>query len=295
MGSVKGPALFYCLITHQICLVHFKFALEPFLDPHSPRPILSSALLDTTPGGLDEPRFTSETGVAARVAQLATPVLKDFGFRLVRVKISGQDGGTVQIMAEKPDGTIGVDDCQTISEAISPVLDVENPVSSAYRLEISSPGIDRPLVRLSDFQRAIGFEVRMEMALMQDGRKRFHGMIEGVDAEGGTLILRRLDAKEGEPPQVSLPLKELSVARLVLTEELIRESLRAAKEARKLAGVPEPDEEAAPEEAAEPPRRGPGRFASPDKPRRVLPAGLYARARKSPQKPVNPGSRPTKP
>ena len=112
--------------------------------------------VDAGPDLLDEPRLIVETGVAARVATIAAPVLRDLDLRLVRVKISSTDGTTVQIMAEHPDGTMNVSDCEAASMALSPVLDVEDPVTQAYRLEMSSPGIDRPLVRLSDFSRATG-------------------------------------------------------------------------------------------------------------------------------------------
>ena len=114
---------------------------------------------------LDEPRLFGDGGGARRIAAIAAPVLRDLGFRLVRVKISAADGGTVQIMAERPDGSMNVEDCEQASIALSPVLDLEDPMSHAYRLEISSPGIDRPLVRVSDFQRAIGHEARIEMAV----------------------------------------------------------------------------------------------------------------------------------
>ncbi|MGC1109379.1 MAG: ribosome maturation factor RimP, partial [Methylovirgula sp.] len=134
---------------------------------------------------LTEPRFTIETGVAARIAEIAAPVLADLGYRLVRVKLSGRDGATVQIMAERPDGSMSVDDCEAVSQALSPVLDVEDPIEGGYRLEISSPGIDRPLVRVSDFDRARGHEVRIEMAAAIDGRKRFRGTIEAREGEGG--------------------------------------------------------------------------------------------------------------
>ncbi|HEY1735315.1 MAG TPA: ribosome maturation factor RimP, partial [Methylovirgula sp.] len=136
--------------------------------------------------GLQEPRFAVETGVAARIAHLAAPVLADLGYRLVRVRMSGQDGGTVQVMAERPDGSMAIEDCEAVSQALSPVLDVDDPVKSAYRLEISSPGIDRPLVRKSDVVRAIGQEARIEMSVGQSdlgGRKRFRGVIETVEGE----------------------------------------------------------------------------------------------------------------
>ncbi|MEP9354215.1 ribosome maturation factor RimP [Xanthobacter sp. KR7-65] len=177
----------------------------------------------------NEPRLITETGVAARVAAIASGVLAGLGYRLVRVKVTNRDGGTVQIMAERPDGTMSIDDCEAASRALSPVLDVEDPISSAYRLEMSSPGIDRPLVRLSDFVRWAGHEVKVEMAVPVDGRKRFRGLLVG--AEGDEAVVRRLDARADEEPTVRLPLSDIHDARLVLTDALIREALRAAKAA----------------------------------------------------------------
>ncbi|MBN9080699.1 MAG: ribosome maturation factor RimP [Rhizobiales bacterium] len=204
---------------------------------------------------LAEPRLIQETGVAARVATLAGPVLADLGYRVVRVKISSNQEVTLQIMAEKADGTMNVDDCEKASMALSPVLDLEEPLTQAYRLEMSSPGIDRPLVRLSDFVRGIGHEARMETGGLHFGRKRFRGWIEGVDGAGRDAVirLRRIDAKADEEADVALPVSDIEEARLVLTEALIREALRAGK-----AALSDPEED---EEAAEVPRRGPGRFA----------------------------------
>src|SRR5215213_10228482 len=130
-----------------------------------------------------ERRFITETGVAARVAAIVEPVLADLGFRLVRAKVSGLNGCTVQIMAERPDGTMTVEGCERISRALSPVLDVEDPIDRAYNLEVSSPGIDRPLVRRVDFERATGHEVKLEMARAVNGQKRFKGVVAGVDPD----------------------------------------------------------------------------------------------------------------
>lgn len=204
---------------------------------------------------LDEPRFLTETGVAARVARLAEPVLADLGYRLVRARLTSGDGPILQIMAERADGTMTVDDCEKASLALSPVLDLEDPVSApSYRLEMSSPGIDRPLVRVSDVRRAIGHEARLETQTLLFGRKRFRGWIEGVEGEGADAViaLRRMDARGDEEADVRLPVAEIEEARLVLTEALIREALRSGKAAR---------EEAAEEEGQDAPRRGPGRFA----------------------------------
>ena len=177
-----------------------------------------------------EPRLITEQGIAARVAAIATPVLTGMGYRLVRVRISGTSGCTVQIMAERPDGSMAIEDCETASRALSPVFDVEDPIDREYRLEVSSPGIDRPLVRRSDFERYAGHEAKIEMDIAQDGRKRFRGILTGVEGEAAKL--RRKDASDGEPVDVALPIADMAEARLVLTDELIRESLRKEKLAR---------------------------------------------------------------
>ena len=220
-------------------------------------------------GDLDEPRLVTETGPAARIAHLAGPVLKDLGYRLVRVKVSSANGTTVQVMAERPDGTMTVGDCEKASTALAPVLDVEDVMQDAWHFEMSSPGIDRPLVRISDFQRALGHEARLETSVLVTNRKRFRGWIQGVEGEGRDAILkfRRTDSAPTEPADVDIPLRDLAEGRLILTEALIRESLRAAKAALADAGedeMPETDDAAAAPAAEEPeiPRRGPGRFAA---------------------------------
>ena len=184
---------------------------------------------------LDEPRLLSERGMASRVGAIAAPVLRDLGLRLVRVKISAADGSTVQIMAERPDGSMTVEDCEQASIALSPVLDLEDPMSQAYRLEISSPGIDRPLVRVSDFRRAIGHEARIEMAIPVGTRKRFRGLVENVETTGAQATARlRLPAKDGGEGEIAdLSIKDMDEARLVLTDDLIRDVLRREKAAKK--------------------------------------------------------------
>ena len=142
-----------------------------------------------------------EPGVAARVSAVAGPVLQGMGYRLVRIKISGEAGCTVQIMAERPDGSMQIEDCEAISRALSPVLDVADPIERAYRLEISSPGIDRPLVRRSDFERYAGHLVKIEMAVAHQGRKRFRGTLGGV--EGEAVRLHRDDIRAGEDADVA--------------------------------------------------------------------------------------------
>lgn len=236
---------------------------------------------------LDEPRLIEESGVAARVAHLAQPVLAGLGYRLVRVKLSAQAGMTVQIMAERPDGLMNIDDCEIVSAALSPVLDVEDPVKSPYRLEISSPGIDRPLVRVSDFRHALAQEARIEMKNGIDGRKRFRGVLGEVEGEGASAVvnLDRSDAKPGEAKTAMLPLHDIAEARLVLTEALIRQSLRAAKAPQAPdASVPEDGGMAAPDEGGGfGPRRGPGRFArGASKAKPLVPAGVQTKFKRAP-------------
>ena len=187
--------------------------------------------------GLDEPRLINEHGIAQRVGRIAAPVLRDLGLRLVRVKISAAEGSTVQIMAERPDGTMTIDDCENASNALSPVFDLEDPVTQAYRLEISSPGIDRPLVRRSDFERVVGHEARVEMAIAVGGRKRFRGFIEAtLEADGVVQARLRIPADEKKDESVvDLPIVDMAEARLVLTEDLIRATLRREKAALKAA------------------------------------------------------------
>ncbi len=188
-----------------------------------------------------EPRLIAESGTAARVAALAEPILHGLGFRLVRVRVSGADGCTVQVMAEKPDGTMLIEDCEAASRALSPVLDTADPIDRAYRLEISSPGIDRPLVRRSDFERYAGHVVKVEMAVPIDGRKRFRGVLLGV--EGETARIRAEDGKAEQPFDFLLPIDAMAEARLVLTDALVTEALRRAKA-----------QERAPEQPQEPPQ-----------------------------------------
>ena len=180
---------------------------------------------------LTEPRLVIEPGLAARVSAVAEPVLNGMGYRLVRVRISGEAGTTVQVMAERPDGTMLIEDCEAVSRALSPVMDVADPIDRAYRLEISSPGIDRPLVRRSDFERNAGHLVKVEMAVMHGGRKRFRGTLLGVD--GDRAHLRRDDVKSGDEADVFLNIEDIAEARLVLTDALIAESMRRGKTAER--------------------------------------------------------------
>lgn len=174
-----------------------------------------------------EPRLIHETGLDARIAALAEPVIEDLGYRLVRVKCSGRNGFTVQIMAERPDGTIGVDDCEQISRNLAPVIDAEDPVDRAYHLEVSSPGIDRPLVRRSDFERWAGHVAKIELEQSHEGRRRIRGLLVGVKDD--TFGVKLEGVAEGEPDTVWMPLDLLADARLVLTDDLVAASLKAAK------------------------------------------------------------------
>lgn len=178
----------------------------------------------------NEPRLITETGLDQRLADIIEPVLTGMGFRLVRVRMLNQNGATMQIMAERNDGTMTVDDCEQISMAVSPVLDVEDPVDKAYHLEVSSPGIDRPMVRKSDFVRWQGHIVKCETSIVIDNRKRFRGRIAEVNADGFTI--ERDQVAYGEEPRVTIPFSALSDAKLILTDDLIRDALRADKLAK---------------------------------------------------------------
>ena len=177
-----------------------------------------------------EPRLITETGLDQRLADIIEPVLVGLGFRLIRVRMLNQNGATMQIMAERNDGTMTVQDCEEISMAISPVLDVEDPIDKEYHLEVSSPGIDRPMVRKSDFVRWQGHLVKCETSILIDNRKRFRGKIVEAGADGFTL--ERDQVAYGEEQKVTIPFTALSDAKLILTDDLIRDALRADKQAK---------------------------------------------------------------
>lgn len=168
----------------------------------------------------------AKTAIDRRLAEIITPVIEDLGFELVRLRLQGGKTATLQIMADRPEGGINVDDCAEISTAVSATLDVEDPLEEAYHLEVSSPGIDRPLTRLKDFATFEGYEARLETDQAIDGRKRFKGILAGV--EGDEVLLNIEDA--GETQTIGLNFDWLSDAKLVLTDELIREMLRQKKE-----------------------------------------------------------------
>ena len=180
-------------------------------------------------------RFLREFGVAAEIASSIGPVLGDLGYRLVRVTVSGD---TLQIMAERPDGTMTANDCERVSKQVSPILDVMDPISDAYRLEISSPGIDRPMVRPTDFEDWAGYEAKIELNEPVSGRKRFRGLIDGFeDGEVRVDIEVLDDNRKPVRETVGFPIGLIKEARLVMTDELIRESLRRAKKAREAHGA----------------------------------------------------------
>ncbi len=165
----------------------------------------------------------AKTSMDQRLAEIITPVIEDLGFELVRVRLMGGKTATLQIMAERPDGGIEVDDCAEISTAVSATLDVEDPIEDHYTLEVSSPGIDRPLTRLKDFELWEGYIAKLETSEMIDGRKRFKGTLAGT--EGDEVLI------EIEEGTIGLKFDWLSDAKLVLTDELIRDVLKARKDA----------------------------------------------------------------
>ncbi|MDX2257379.1 MAG: ribosome maturation factor RimP [Hyphomicrobiaceae bacterium] len=183
----------------------------------------------TGESGASRERFIRETGQAAAIAGLVEPVLADLGFRLVRVAVLAHEGKVVQIMAERADGSMTIDDCEAVSRQVSPVLDVADVVAGSYRLEVSSPGIDRLLVRPSDFEDWAGYEAKIELSELVDGRKRFRGVVEGFE-DGEVLI--EVDLPGQGPTVLGLPISLVAEAKLVLTDDLVREALTRAKAAK---------------------------------------------------------------
>jgi ribosome maturation factor RimP len=168
---------------------------------------------------LNEKRYVKETGLEQRIAAIVEPVANDLGYSLVRVKVTQENGCTLQIMAEDAQGRFTIADCERLSKDVSPVLDVEDPIDREYSLEVSSPGIDRPLVRARDFARHLGDEVKIELSDMLEGRRRFRGHIVAADADSVTIRLP--DAPRGEEPDHRLPLEMLADAKLVMTDALL--------------------------------------------------------------------------
>ena len=188
-------------------------------------------------------RIIIEQGLEARIAAIVEPAIEQVGYRLVRVRVSAMNGATLQIMAERADGTMTVEDCEAVSRAVSPVLDVDDPMDRAYHLEVSSPGIDRPMVRKSDFETWSGQLLKLETARLVSGRKRFRGRVTKVDAEGITLE-RDGVASEGGEAIVEIPFDAIAEARLILTDELLAASLKADKDARRARGQPVDEDDA---------------------------------------------------
>ena len=168
---------------------------------------------------LTEKRYVKETALEARIARIVEPVANDLGYSLVRVKITQENGMTLQIMAEDGNGRFTITDCEALSKQVSPVLDVEDPIDREYHLEVSSPGIDRPLLRVRDFAAYIGHEAKLELSDMLEGRKRFRGLIKAVDDETVTVTLP--DAPKDTDPDHRLPLRLLADAKLVMTDALM--------------------------------------------------------------------------
>ena len=189
----------------------------------------------------NELRLIVETGLDRRVADIIEPAIEQVGYRLVRVRLLAQNGATLQIMCERPDGTMTVEDCEAVSMAVSPVLDVEDPIDKAYHLEVSSPGIDRPMVRKSDFVRWQGHIVKCETSILVDNRKRFRGKIVASDADGFTI--ERDQPAYGEEPTIVIPFTVLAEAKLILTDDLIRDALTADKKAKAAQAANQNDED----------------------------------------------------
>ncbi|MBE0552824.1 MAG: ribosome maturation factor RimP [Rhodobacteraceae bacterium] len=167
----------------------------------------------------------AKTAIDRRLADIVGPVIEGLGFELVRIRLMGGATRTLQIMADRPEGGIGVDECGDISTAVSAVLDVEDPIEENYVLEVSSPGIDRPLTRLKDFETWKGWEARIETTELIDGRRRFKGGLMGVE---GDEVLIEIE-EGGQDLTIGLRFDWLSDAKLILTDELIAEMLRQKK------------------------------------------------------------------
>ena len=169
----------------------------------------------------------AKTAIDKRLAEIVRPVIEDLGFELVRIRLMGGETKTLQIMAERPEGGIEVDQCADISNAVSAVLDVEDPILDAYYLEVSSPGIDRPLTRLKDFDTFEGYDAKLETSELIDGQRRFRGILAGIEGEDVLVNIQQ----GGDVVTVGLNIDWLTDAKLVMTDELIREMLRQRKAA----------------------------------------------------------------
>lgn len=180
---------------------------------------------------LPEPRLVIEAGLEARIADIIEPLVNSMGYQLVRIRTTGENGFTLQIMAERFDGTMSIEDCEAISRAISPVLEVEDPIDRAYHLELSSPGIDRPMVRIGDFKRWQGQLMKCETSVLVDGRKRFRGWINAVSDT--SFSLERDNPGPDDTPVVEIAFDNFVEGKLIMTDELIELALKADKQAQK--------------------------------------------------------------
>lgn len=165
--------------------------------------------------------------LAERIEKLVSPAVAAAGFELVRIRVTGKEMMTLQIMAERADHTMSAEDCARLSRALSPILEEADPIAGHYRLEVSSPGIDRPLTRLKDYHDWQGYEAKIELDRVIEGRKKFKGVLAGVDGDNVAIDI------DGEAETALIPFAWISSAKLVLTDELIRESLKTAKDALK--------------------------------------------------------------
>ena len=188
MGALTGPRSF--------CFLKGQLAFDP-----------------------NEKRYVRETGLEQRIAAIVEPVANDLGYSLVRVKVTQENGCTLQIMAEDANGRFTIADCERLSKDVSPVLDVEDPIDREYHLEVSSPGIDRPLVRARDYRTYLGHEAKLELGDAVDGRKRFRGLIEAVGED--TVTIRLPDAPRDTDPNHVLALAAIAEAKLVMTDRLL--------------------------------------------------------------------------
>lgn len=181
------------------------------------------------------------TPLEVKLTAIVEPIIDEIGFELVRMRLTGANVKTLQIMAERPDGTMTAQDCAILSRAISAVFEEVDPIADKYMLEVSSPGIDRPLTRLKDFDRWDGFVAKLELTQVVEGQKRFRGTLAGIEDDNVLIDL------EGEEDTALIPFSLIGTAKLIMTDELVTESLSRAKAASKTdpagLGTPEGDPE----------------------------------------------------
>ncbi len=177
---------------------------------------------------INEPRLFEEDGVAARVSALIIPLLKPLGFHLICTKLLSLNGLTLQIMVERTNGTMTIKDCEIVSRTVAPLLDIENIIERKYHLEVSSPGIDRPLVRKSDFFHWQGHLAKIETSTIIDGRQKFRGKLTDITQSGFTLNIEK--TADREEANIFIPFSNITNARLILTDELIRDTLKKNKD-----------------------------------------------------------------